>query len=103
MLENYYKITSKVLSIFQYGVQNVSAKFIMKCDDDSFVNIKKILPKLHTIADKPAVVMGTPLRGKPIRDETHKWYLSKEEYPDEFFPRYLEGPGLYTALSCAQN
>ena len=93
MLEDYYKITEKVLSILQYGVENVSARFIMKCDDDSFVNIKKVLPKLKQIRHKTTAVMGTPLRGKPIRDETHKWYLSRDEYPDEFFPRYLEGPG----------
>lgn len=27
----------------------------------------------------------------PIRDKSSKWYVSKEEYPDDVFPNYLGG------------
>ena len=37
---------------------------------------------------------GEPsLRTRPIREPTHKWYLSESDYPARFYPNYMFGMG----------
>ncbi|KAI1719449.1 galactosyltransferase domain-containing protein [Ditylenchus destructor] len=75
-----------------------NAKFILKSDDDTVVDIVRLntwiaysLEKIHKRI--PRVIFGGIWKGtKPIRTKTHKWYVPTNVYPGPRFPYYANGP-----------
>jgi len=73
------------------------AKFLLKSDDDIFINIFSLITHLKRISSQ----QGKPIRElllclvwyrmKVIRDPRSKWYLSPSEYRDDVFPTYCSG------------
>ncbi|GFZ12074.1 Galactosyltransferase family protein [Actinidia rufa] len=59
-MDNYDLVVLKTVAISEYGVNAVSANYIMKCDDDTFVRVDAVI---------------------------------KEEWPEEVYPPYANGPG----------
>uniref|UniRef100_A0A182LZ38 Hexosyltransferase n=1 Tax=Anopheles culicifacies TaxID=139723 RepID=A0A182LZ38_9DIPT len=96
----------------------VNIKFIMKCDDDTFVNVPNLLhvllggtvplykaaisfydtntvavksPKNRLIADKYLLTGFLFCDAKPIGDTSSKWYSPTYMYDKEVYPNYLSG------------
>jgi len=73
------------------------AKFLLKSDDDIFINIFSLVTHLQRLSSqqkKP--VSGLLLclvwyRMKVMRDPRSKWYLSPNEFPNDVFPTYCSG------------
>ncbi|KAL9694076.1 hypothetical protein quinque_013361 [Culex quinquefasciatus] len=103
--------------------------YIMKCDDDTFVNVPNLLQVLlggtvplykasipfydrNTVAVKSAknrlVQVRRLLTGflfceaKPITDTSSKWYSPNYMYNKEFYPNYLSGSGYLMNLDAAK-
>ena len=51
-MDHYELVVLKTLAIYEYGVQNISAKYIMKCDDDTFVRVDTILKEIKSTPHK---------------------------------------------------
>jgi len=73
------------------------ATFLLKTDDDIFVNIFSLVTHLQRISQqrsKPVTELLLCLvwyHMKVIRDPRSKWYISPTEYPDNVFPTYCSG------------
>ncbi|KAI1720691.1 galactosyltransferase domain-containing protein [Ditylenchus destructor] len=75
-----------------------NAKFILKTDDDTVVDISRLntwidysLEKIHRSIHK--IIFGGIWKGtKPIRTKTHKWYVPTNVYPGRLYPHYANGP-----------
>ena len=73
------------------------ATFLLKTDDDIFVNIFSLVTHLQRISQqrsKPVTELLLCLvwyHMKVIRDTRSKWYISATEYPDNVFPTYCSG------------
>ncbi|KAK4481591.1 hypothetical protein RD792_012493 [Penstemon davidsonii] len=102
-VDYYNLITWKTIAICIFGTEVVSAKFIMKTDDDAFVRIDEILNSL----DKTNVTRGL-LYGvintdsQPDRNPDSKWYISPEEWPAEKYPPWANGPGYVVSSDIAK-
>ena len=71
-----------------------SATYLIKCDDDTWVNLRHIA---YIIKTRPEMVTGffcSVYQGlHTIRNGDSKWYVSYEEYDGYLYPDYCEGFG----------
>nr|CAD2196781.1 unnamed protein product [Meloidogyne enterolobii] len=96
--EGYHMLQFKVGAAFQWQQKWCpNAEYVMKTDDDAIIDLprwafwnenkfKKQLKETGTgLAFFGYLVDETPT----IREKDNKWYLSKEEYPNEILPKYM--------------
>eukprot|EP00250_Pteridium_aquilinum_P007787 c17438_g1_i1 orf=290-2386(+) len=91
-MDDYDLVVLKTLAICEYGVRNVTTKYIMKCDDDTFIRVDAVLDELKVVSQAESLYMGNlNMFHRPLR--TGKWAVTFEEWPDEEYPTYANGPG----------
>lgn len=91
-MDDYQLVVLKTMAICEFGVRNVSTKYIMKCDDDTFIRVDAVLNELKGVAQAENLYMGNlNMYHRPLR--TGKWAVTFEEWPDEEYPTYANGPG----------
>ncbi|CAH3030630.1 unnamed protein product [Porites evermanni] len=78
--------------------ENCSASYILKTDEDCFVNIGNILnwlDRYHIITNgTQPIYAGRRQDNMPVvRDKENRYYLSEEEFPEEEFYPYASGGG----------
>lgn len=93
-VDYYGLITWKTLAICIFGTEVVSAKFVMKTDDDAFVRVDEVLASLHRIKVNRGLLYGLiNSDSRPHRSPDSKWYISNEEWPEATYPPWAHGPG----------
>ncbi|KAJ0980470.1 hypothetical protein J5N97_008725 [Dioscorea zingiberensis] len=91
-MDRYELVVLKTIAICEYGVQNLTAAYIMKCDDDTFISLDAVLQEVEHIVPKRSLYMGNlNLLHRPLR--SGKWAVTFEEWPEEVYPPYANGPG----------
>ncbi|KAK6932127.1 LOW QUALITY PROTEIN: Galectin, carbohydrate recognition domain [Dillenia turbinata] len=91
-MDRYELVVLKTLAICEFGVQNVTAAYVMKCDDDTFVRVDTVLKEIEGISHRRSLYMGNlNLLHRPLR--RGKWAVTYEEWPEEVYPPYANGPG----------
>ncbi|URD97029.1 Galactoside-binding lectin [Musa troglodytarum] len=99
-MDNYDLVVLKTVAICEYGVRTVSAKYIMKCDDDTFVRLDSVLKEVKKVpADKSLYIGNINYYHKPLR--SGKWAVTYEEWPEEDYPPYANGPGYVVSADIA--
>ncbi|MQM10022.1 hypothetical protein Taro_042910 [Colocasia esculenta] len=100
-MDSYDLVVLKTVAICEYGVRRVSAKYIMKCDDDTFVRLDSVLNEVRKVpSDKRLYVGNINYYHKPLR--YGKWAVTYEEWPEEDYPPYANGPGYIISSDIAQ-
>lgn len=91
-LDNYDLVVLKTLAILEYGLHVVSAKYVMKCDDDTFVRFDSVITEIVNVPSGTSLYMGNiNFHHRPLRQG--KWAVTYEEWPEEEYPVYANGPG----------
>lgn len=91
-VDRYELLVLKTVALCEYAIQNISAKYIMKCDDDNFVRVDTVVLEVKATGHEHGLYMGNiNLDHKPLR--LGKWAVSYEEWPEEDYPPYANGPG----------
>ena len=92
---NLYK--KMILSIEWPLEQNCSASYVLKTDEDCFVNVGNLLHWLnsyHVINGTRPIYAGRVQIGMPvIRDENSRYFVSEKEFPKPYFSPYASGGG----------
>ncbi|XP_078181367.1 hydroxyproline O-galactosyltransferase GALT6-like [Carex rostrata] len=100
-LDSYDLVVLKTIAICEYGVRVVSAKYVMKCDDDNFVRIESVMGEVRKIPEGRSLYMGNiNYYHKPLRNG--KWAVTYEEWPEEDYPPYANGPGYVVSADIAR-
>lgn len=95
-VDSYKNLTYKALS----GLEWVSsycpnAKFVLKTDDDIFINIFNLQSHLQSFVKHGVtsnmILCNVWTRMKVMRDTKSKWYISPEEFKDDYFSTYCSG------------
>ena len=74
-----------------------NARFVLKVDDDVFVNPENLMKLIKSAAFKKseninyALIGKTMIDIKPERRSVHRWYIPRSVYPYDTFPPYLIG------------
>ncbi|XP_050306143.1 lactosylceramide 1,3-N-acetyl-beta-D-glucosaminyltransferase-like [Anthonomus grandis grandis] len=98
-LDSYKNLTYKSTLAVKYASEQCnSAKFILKCDDDVFVNTPQLMNflKVDLAPTRPENTIFCLINDKMpvIRDpneDNSKWYVPYEEFREEVYPRYCSG------------
>ncbi|XP_020592209.1 hydroxyproline O-galactosyltransferase GALT6-like [Phalaenopsis equestris] len=99
-VDSYDLVVLKTIAICEYGFRMVKAKYIMKCDDDTFVRIKSVMHEVKKVPVNKSLYVGNiNYYHKPLR--YGKWAVTYEEWPEEDYPPYANGPGYVVSSDIA--
>ncbi|KAF5443245.1 hypothetical protein F2P56_035817 [Juglans regia] len=100
-MDNYDLVVLKTIAICEYGVRTVAAKYIMKCDDDTFVRVTAVIKEVRKVDKGRSLYIGNMnYHHKPLR--LGKWAVTYEEWPEEDYPPYANGPGYILSSDISQ-
>jgi hypothetical protein len=105
-LDNYYNLTIKTVMALKWVSTHCShAQFMMKTDDDMYVNIESLKIALKQQGSKLLKSVGGYcwLKGRPLRKRDSKWYASYIMYPQKNYPGFCSGTGYVTTTSMAKK
>ncbi|KAL6893873.1 hypothetical protein ACP4OV_007971 [Aristida adscensionis] len=100
-MDSYDLVVLKTIAICEYGVSVVSARYIMKCDDDTFIRLDSVMAEVKKIRKGTSLYIGNMnYHHKPLRNG--KWAVTYEEWPEEDYPIYANGPGYVISSDVAE-
>lgn len=93
-VDSYSNLTLKTISILEWvDVYCSEVKFILKTDDDMFINVPRLLSFINKHQKDKNVIFGRLARKwKPIRNKKSKYYVSQAQYKLPMFPDFTTGP-----------
>ncbi|KAM1170653.1 hypothetical protein ACFX13_021429 [Malus domestica] len=101
-MDNYDLVVLKTVAICEYGVRTVPARYIMKCDDDTFVRVDAVLKEARKIHGYRSFYIGNMnYHHNPLRHG--KWAVTYEEWLEEDYPPYANGPGYIISSDIAKS
>lgn len=104
-LDTYRNLTSKVMHGLKWARDRCQPEYILKTDDDCFVNtdgLPALLAEHNTI--KTGLYVGSLFprdKRMVIREPSSKWYVSRGDYESDTFPPYVSGIGYILSLDAA--
>ena len=87
--EDFYTLSFKVMLGLKWVHGNLKYDFLLKCDDDVFVNIDRLMKTLSTTRLQ---YFGQKLERAVVRREG-RYGVSKEEHPHPLYDPYCSGGG----------
>ena len=96
-IDTYRNLTYKAIMGLKWISRHCNhAKFVLKSDDDIFINIFNLYNHLHSLSKqkmdlKKLLLCHVWYRMKVVRDPKSKWYVSRAEFRDNYFPPYCSG------------
>ncbi|KAL3655345.1 hypothetical protein CASFOL_001131 [Castilleja foliolosa] len=105
-LDHYDLVVLKTVAICEFGgwsqVRNVSAKYVMKGDDDTFVRVDAIIDEVKKVEENKSLYIGN-MNFHPKALHSGKWAVTNEEWPEEVYPIYANGPGYIISSDIANS
>ncbi|RLN42850.1 hypothetical protein C2845_PM01G31840 [Panicum miliaceum] len=99
-VDSYDLVVLKTIAICDYAARVVPAKYVMKCDDDTFVRLDSVMAEVKKISDGKSFYLGNMnYFHRPLREG--KWAVSYEEWPIEEYPPYADGAGYIVSSDIA--
>ena len=101
--DTYENLPKKVSSGIAWLSENCVPKYLLKSDDDVFVNVFQLIPWLFTL-NSTVVYTGKVNWIMPvIRDPNHPNFVSRQDHPDDVYKPYCAGGGYILAGSVLKN
>ncbi|CAI9092761.1 OLC1v1028088C1 [Oldenlandia corymbosa var. corymbosa] len=101
-MDHYDLVVLKTIAICEYGIRTVAAKYIMKCDDDTFVRVDAVMKEVKKVPSGRSLYIGNiNYYHRPLRHG--KWAVTYEEWPEEEYPPYANGPGYVMSADIANS
>ncbi|XP_071167418.1 beta-1,3-galactosyltransferase brn-like [Mytilus edulis] len=105
-VDSYDHNINKTVMAYQYAVDNcANTKFLFFVDDDFIINIFTIKEYLKTLTYPSILKLFAGViikKGRPYRNKSSKWYISREDYPYDFYPPYPAGGAILMSMTIAQ-
>ena len=86
----YRNITTKLLMAFQWASQ-MKCTYILKTDDDVYIDIPKLMKWLLDQRDNNSVYGGVLYTSYVVRDKTHRHYVRREDLSLDHYPVFCKG------------
>ena len=104
--EDYHNLSCKHLMGLQWVTQSCSqATLLLKQDDDIMVDYFQLLDKLRNQYKRSldnAMIGYKHIGLKPQRNPKSKWFVSKDDFPADFYPDFLSGWAYVTSTIAAK-
>ena len=97
-VDSYRNLTYKVMHGFAWVSRNCDSQYVLKTDDDCFVNTLLLWQfLLHHNKQTTNLYVGNMVvdkdKRKVIRKLSEKWSVSRKDYLPEYYPLYASGSG----------
>ena len=107
-LDTYRNLTLKVIPGFTWSVNHCPCSFLVKTDDDCFVNAGLLYTfLLHHNTQTRSLFVGNLLQDKSrlkvMRGSSNRWAVSSKDYPRKYYPPYASGMGYILSTDVAQQ
>ena len=95
--DSYRNLTYKAVAALKWtSIYCSHAKYVLKADDDILIDIHALMDYLNSeevrnYGTQNLIICNQWTRMKVIRDKKSKWYVSPQEYADEYFSPYCSG------------
>lgn len=89
LLDSYSTLTNKVLKSFEFSHKNYRFDYLLKCDDDTFVDVEKVIEELKQKSD-PNLYWGFFDGRAPVQTKG-KWAEPGYKLCDRYIPYALGG------------
>ncbi|KAI9126379.1 hypothetical protein K1719_002800 [Acacia pycnantha] len=100
-MDHYDLVVLKTIAICEYGIRSIAAEYIMKCDDDTFVRVDSIIGEARKVSrDRSFYIGNINYHHRPLRHG--KWAVTYEEWLEEEYPPYANGPGYIVSSDIAE-
>ena len=101
--EHYWNQTLKIEMGFEWAARYCSFTFLLKADDDVFINPPAVIAVLNrATTPKQKLYMGYVYKN-PVVQRKGKWLLSREEYNATHYPDFCAGPGYILSLDVVHS
>ena len=103
--DDYWNQTLKIQMGFEWASRYCNFSFLLKVDDDVFVNMSALLSSLtNPSMPKYKLYMGLLWQKLPVRRyKGDKWEVTKEEYEPDFYPDYCPGFGFVLSFDVVHS
>ncbi|KAH8282782.1 hypothetical protein KR054_009777 [Drosophila jambulina] len=92
-VDSYNNLTLKTMSSLEWAHLHCRrARYVLKTDDDMFVNIPKLLTFLAKLKSNRTIYGRLADFWKPVRNKWSKYYISFAQYSENLFPTFTTGP-----------
>ncbi|XP_034189218.1 beta-1,3-galactosyltransferase 5 isoform X1 [Osmia lignaria lignaria] len=93
-LDSYSNLTLKTISTLEWVDSYCpKVKFLLKTDDDMFINVPRLQAFIMKHAKDKNVIFGRlAKKWKPIRNKKSKYYVSQTQFKHTVFPDFTTGP-----------
>ena len=105
-LDSYFNLTTKVMRGFKWASTYCSnTKYILRINDDVVVNKFDLVKYLRNVTNENKYNTNNLMigwyfaRGQVIRMEGHKFYISYEQFKQNFYDPYVEGSAYIISTS----
>lgn len=104
-VDSYNNLTLKTISMLEWVDSECKrASFVLKTDDDMFINIPKLLQFIEKKqTDKRTIYGRLAKKWKPIRNVKSKYYVSLEQFRRPIFPQFCTGPAYLITRDCVRD
>ncbi|RZB41456.1 Galactosyl T domain containing protein [Asbolus verrucosus] len=104
-VDAYLNLTLKSLAMLKLANLHCqhSCKYLLKTDDDTFVNLANVVQMLTREGSADLLVGHLVCAAAPVRNPRSKWYASRRLYPQAKYPNYVIGGGYLMSLEVAKK
>ncbi|KAE9251146.1 hypothetical protein PF002_g4408 [Phytophthora fragariae] len=107
--DSYRLLTEKVKAFYQFAATTFpQTPYVMIADDDVYLRVEKLVSLLDGLGSTRRIYLGQAWNSvfsrtpTPVRDEFHKNYLPREQYPMRELLPYAFGAHYVISMDCAR-
>lgn len=99
--EDFYNLTYKLHVGFEWAIKYCSFQFMLKGDDDVFINMPKMFEFLEREETPKTELYAGNVNYDAVVARTGKYGIDKEEFRKRIYPRYCSGGGFVLSYDVA--